>query len=84
VTVVVREAKARDVTQAKQPEAPQNGRGDTFTVADEGEKKMLGADEIVPESPRFFPGQNDDSSCPFGEPFKTRMSLTLCRLPRRP
>ena len=53
-----------------EPEALQHGRGDTFAVPDETQKHVLGADEIVPEPTRFFPGQDDDPPRPLGEPFK--------------
>jgi hypothetical protein len=49
---------------------PQHRSGDAFLIADEAEKHVLGADEVVSEPPRFFPGQNDDSPRPFGGPFK--------------
>ena len=51
-------------------QALEDCRGDTFTVTDETEKHVLGSHEVVPESPRFFPRQDDDSPGPFGEPFK--------------
>jgi hypothetical protein len=51
-------------------QALEDCRGDTFTVTDEAEKHVLGSDEVMPESPRFFPRQDDDSPGPFGEPFK--------------
>ena len=51
-------------------QALQHRGGDAFTVADEAKKHVLGADEVVSEPPCFFPGQDDDSPRPFGEPFK--------------
>jgi hypothetical protein len=53
-----------------EPEPLQNGRRDSFSVADQPEKDVLRSDEIVAETPRFLTRQDDDPSRPFSEPFK--------------
>src|SRR2546425_836780 len=53
-----------------QAQALEDGRRDAFTVTDEAEKNVFGPHEVVPEPPRFFSRQDDDSPRPFGEPFK--------------
>ena len=67
-----------------QPEPLQDRRGDTFPVADETEKHVLGADEIMPEPSRLFPSEDNDPSRPFGEPFKHWSTPPLSCVPGEP
>ena len=43
---------------------------DTFTLVDEAEQDVLGADVGVVQQPRFFLRQHDHSSGPVGETFE--------------
>ena len=52
------------------PEPLEHGGRDAFAVTDQAEQDVLGADEIVAETPRLLPRQDDDPSRPFGESFK--------------
>src|SRR5207302_11321774 len=51
-------------------ETLEDGRRDTLAVANQTEEDVLRSDEIVAKAAGFFPGENDDPSCTFGESFK--------------
>ena len=53
-----------------EPEPLQHGGRDAFSVADQPEQDVLRSDEIVAETTRLLPRQDDDPSRPFSEPFK--------------
>ena len=74
VSVFGKPASARSTSaftvSRRRPEPLQDRGGDALAVADQAEQDVLGSDEIVAETARFFARQDDDPSRPFGEPFK--------------
>src|SRR2546425_365709 len=60
-----------------EPETLEHRGSDSFAVADQAEKNVLGADKIVTEAARFFSCQDDDPSRPFRESFKHWLSPPL-------
>jgi hypothetical protein len=51
-------------------------RGDTFTLVDQTQEDVLGADVVVVEHPGLFLGQDDHPPRAVGKPFEHSHSLT--------
>ncbi|GAA5002943.1 hypothetical protein GCM10025734_39960 [Kitasatospora paranensis] len=56
----------------RDPEALQGLGGDTFTLVDQAQEDVLGADVVVVEHPGFFLSQDDNPPRAVGEPFEHR------------
>ena len=63
-------------------EALQSLGGDAFTLVDEAEQDVLGADVVVVEHARLFLREHDHPTGPVGEPFKHLFCSCLSRSPR--
>jgi hypothetical protein len=60
----------------RDPQRLQRLGGDTFTLVDQPQEDVLGADVVVVEHPGLFLGQDNHPPRAVGEPFEHSHSLT--------